>query len=72
MAVRRQARVQKIAQAVLADGGHFAHVVLTVRHDRKQKLAALKSGVQSANRSARSGRGWKAIQEPMGAVGVTI
>jgi hypothetical protein len=42
-AVQRQARVQKVAEATQAKGGIFAHVVITVRHNRGQSLAELKA-----------------------------
>lgn len=69
-AAKRQARVQKVAEATMARGGLFAHVVLTVRHTRDQTLADLKGAVAESSRAARAGRAWKELQKQMQAVGV--
>jgi hypothetical protein len=70
MAVKRQAKVQKVVEATLAKGGLFPHVVLTVRHANNQDLASLKAAVQTASRIARQGRKWQQIKGSMQAVGV--
>jgi hypothetical protein len=69
-AAKRQARVQKAAEATLARAGTFAHVVLTVRHTRAHALLDLKAAVADSSRAARSGRAWKALQAEMRAIGV--
>lgn len=68
-AVERQARVQKVVEATLKRGGLFGHVVVTVRHERGQSLAELKTAVSEASRVARSGRAWKDVQASSHVVG---
>lgn len=64
--------MKAVADAVYARGGNMVLVVLTAAHGKATPLAEIKALVATASRKARSGKGWKMIEQQYGVLGVVV
>lgn len=71
-AVERQERVARVVSAAHDKGMLVVAIALTAHHTATQSLADVKTLIDDASRSARSGRDWKEIQKIHGIAGVIV
>lgn len=71
-AAERAERVQRVFDATEAKGGAIVFLTLTVKHDKHQSLAELKTLVQDACTKARQGKPWALAKKRYGILGVMV